>query len=446
MQKTMIHSTAEVQTQHIGEGTKVWQHSVILPEARIGINCNINCHVFIENDVVIGNNVTIKSGVQLWDGLQIEDDVFIGPNVTFTNDLLPRSSRHPDHFLQTMLKKGASIGANSTIIGGRVIGSYAMIGAGSVITHDVPDYTLWYGNPARCRGYVCHCGSKISESLQCTKCGFAISPTDDMIKAVQGGGYGRSRKMNRSGSISPNCMIYENVKIGKNVTVCDHAIIYSNVEIGDNTFIGPNCILGEPLTGYYRNDGNYENPSLIIGKNAIIRSHSILYAGSTIGENLQTGHHVTIRERTQMGRNCSVGTYGDIQGEVTIGDYCRFHSNVHIGQYSVIKNFVLIFPNTVLTNDPHPPSDTCIKGSTLEDYCIISAGATLMPGITVGKDSIVGANSLVAKDVEPEKLVMGVPARPLCTIHDIQCKEGRLEKPYPWRNHFSRGMPWSNNA
>ena len=441
----MIHPTAEIQTKHVGDGTDVWQYCVILSGATIGKNCNINCHVFIENDVVVGDHVTIKSGVQLWDGLRIEDNVFVGPNVTFTNDLLPRSGRHPDHFLQTTLKKGASIGANSTIVGSKTIGSYAMIGAGSVVTHDIPDHTLWYGNPARCKGYVCRCGNKLNDQFKCTKCGKELSPTSDMILAMQGNNPGmKTQKMDCLGNISKSCTIYDSVKLGRNITIGDNTIIYSNVEIGDNSFIGPNCILGEPSVGYYCNDGDYNNPPLIIGENSIIRSHSVLYAGSTIGQSLQTGHHVTIRERTQMGKNCSVGTYGDIQGEVQIGDYCRFHSNVHIGQYSVIKNYVLIFPNTVLTNDPHPPSDTCTKGPTLEDYCIISAGATLMPGVTIGKDSIVGANSLVAKDVEPEKVVMGVPARPICTIHDIQCKEGRLEKPYPWRNHFTRGMPWQN--
>jgi acetyltransferase-like isoleucine patch superfamily enzyme len=438
----MIHPTAEIQTKQIGEGTSVWQFCVILQGARIGKNCNINCHVFIENDVVVGNNVTIKPGVQLWDGLRIEDNVFVGPNVTFTNDLLPRSKRYSPP-VQTTLKNGASIGANSTILGGISIGRYAVIGAGSVVTKCVPDYTLWYGNPAQKKGYVCACGGKLDLTYFCAKCGNKYhieqgAVVSDMEKQT----LVTKQKMDYLGKISKTCTIYNNVRIGPDVTLCDNVILYDNVEIGEGTFIGPNCILGEPVAGFYRSSSGYENPPLVIGKGSVIRSHSILYAGSQIGESLQTGHHVTIREKTTMGKNCSVGTYGDIQGEVEIGDYCRFHSNVHIGQYSIIKNYVLIFPNCVLTNDPHPPSDTCTKGPTLEDYCVISAGATLMPGIIVGKDSIVGANSLVSKDVNPEAVVMGVPARQLCTIHDIKCKEGRLEKPYPWKNHFSRGMPW----
>ena len=445
MQNTMIHPTAEVQTQHIGEGTSAWQYCVVLSGARIGKNCNINCHVFIENDVVVGDNVTIKSGVWLWDGLRIEDNVFVGPNVTFTNDKYPRSGHRPDSFLQTTVKTGASIGANATIIGSRTIGRYVLIGGGSVVTHDLPDHTLWYGNPARFKGYICSCGNKLDNNSECTKCGEKLLLKNGDISPQQDDNHLQQYpKMDYIGKISDSCVIYDNVRLGNNVTISDNVIIYSNVEIGDGTFIGPGCILGEPANEFYDSAADYKNAKLKIGKGCRIRSGTIIYAGSTIGDNSRTGHNVVIREKTAIGKNCSIGTYGDIQGYVTIGDYCRFHSNVHISQKTVIKNYVFIFPNAVLTNDPHPPSDTCIKGPTLEDYCIISAGAVLMPGITVGKNSIVGANSLVTKDVAPESVVLGVPARPICTIHDIKCKEGRLEKPYPWRDHFSRGMPWQS--
>jgi acetyltransferase-like isoleucine patch superfamily enzyme len=145
----MIHPLADVQSKQIGEGTTVWQFCVILKEAKIGNNCNINCQVFIENDVVIGNNVTIKPGVQIWDGIIIEDNVFIGPNTTFTNDLKPRSKQYPEKFLKTVVKAGASIGANATILPGIIIGENAMIGAGSVVLNDIPANTLWVGNPAK---------------------------------------------------------------------------------------------------------------------------------------------------------------------------------------------------------------------------------------------------------------------------------------------------------
>ena len=147
--KYKIHNLADVQTENIGEDTMIWQFCVILKNAKIGKNCNINCNVFIENDVEIGDNVTIKPGVQIWDGVTLEDKVFIGPNVTFTNDLLPRSKQYPIEFAKTLVKKGASIGANSTIIAGNIIGENAMIGAGSVITKDVPANEVWVGNPAK---------------------------------------------------------------------------------------------------------------------------------------------------------------------------------------------------------------------------------------------------------------------------------------------------------
>jgi len=149
-----VHRLADVQSDQIGENTFIWQFCIVLKNAVIGSECNICSHVFIENDVKIGNRVTVKSGVQLWDGITIEDDVFIGPNATFTNDLIPRSKNYPKEFKKTLLKKGSSIGANSTIIAGVVINEYALIGAGSVVTKNIPPYTVWYGNPAKHKGYI----------------------------------------------------------------------------------------------------------------------------------------------------------------------------------------------------------------------------------------------------------------------------------------------------
>lgn len=144
-----IHPSADVQSGKIGDNTYIWQYVVVLPEAEIGSNCNVNCHVFIENDVKIGNNVTIKPGVQIWDGLRIGNDVFIGPNVTFTNDKFPRSKQYPDEFQRTVIEDGVSIGAGAIILGGITLHKNAMIGAGSVVTRDVPENELWVGNPAR---------------------------------------------------------------------------------------------------------------------------------------------------------------------------------------------------------------------------------------------------------------------------------------------------------
>jgi acetyltransferase-like isoleucine patch superfamily enzyme len=153
-QEFMKHPNALVETQNIGKDTRIWAFTHILPNAVIGENCNICDHVFIENDVVIGNRVTIKSGVQLWDGITIEDDVFIGPNATFTNDPFPRSKKFLEQYSLTVISQGASVGANATILPGLLIGQYAMIGAGTVVTKNVPPFAIVVGNPARITGYA----------------------------------------------------------------------------------------------------------------------------------------------------------------------------------------------------------------------------------------------------------------------------------------------------
>lgn len=144
-----IHPMADVQSESIGLGTSIWQFCVVLPEAQIGNECNICSHCFIENDVIVGDRVTVKCGVQLWDGLRVENDVFIGPNVTFTNDMQPRSKQYPEAFYQTIIRKGASIGANATILPGIEIGEGAMVGAGAVVTRSVAAGLTVVGNPAK---------------------------------------------------------------------------------------------------------------------------------------------------------------------------------------------------------------------------------------------------------------------------------------------------------
>ena len=144
----MVHKLADVSSDAIGDGTRIWQFVVILSGAKIGIECNICSHVFIENDVVIGDRVTIKCGVQLWDGLRVGNDVFIGPNATFTNDLFPRSKKYPDRYLQTIIEDGASIGAGAIILPGISIGAGAFVAAGAVVTRSVAARSLVRGNPA----------------------------------------------------------------------------------------------------------------------------------------------------------------------------------------------------------------------------------------------------------------------------------------------------------
>ncbi len=144
-----VHPKAICESDRIGQNTRIWAFSHVLPEAQLGEDCNICENVFIENHVLIGNRVTIKNGVQIWDGVELQDDVFIGPNATFTNDPYPRSKIPVKEYPKTLVKKGASIGANATILPGVIIGEKAMVGAGAVVTKDVPDHCLVYGNPAR---------------------------------------------------------------------------------------------------------------------------------------------------------------------------------------------------------------------------------------------------------------------------------------------------------
>jgi acetyltransferase-like isoleucine patch superfamily enzyme len=159
-----IHKMADVLSTNIGDGTKIWQYSVVLKDAKIGNDCNICALSFIENDVTVGDNVTIKNGVYLWDGISVGNNVFIGPNVTFTNDKYPRSKQSFE-LRRTEINSNASLGAGSVVLCGLKIGSYSMVGAGSVVTKDVPPFTLWVGNPARHKGFVTRTGIILSLDL-----------------------------------------------------------------------------------------------------------------------------------------------------------------------------------------------------------------------------------------------------------------------------------------
>lgn len=183
--EAFVHPLAVVeQGAHVGQRSRIWQFCVVLHGAAIGEDCNVCAHCLIEGGVTIGSRVTVKSGVQLWDGASLEDDVFIGPNVTFTNDCFPRSRQQPGEFIRTIVRNGASIGANATILPGVSIGRWAMVGAGSVVTRDVPDHALVLGNPARFRAWICRCGTKLQFSYglatHCV-CGQSYRITDEQI-------------------------------------------------------------------------------------------------------------------------------------------------------------------------------------------------------------------------------------------------------------------------
>ncbi|MFH1687034.1 MAG: acyltransferase [bacterium] len=189
----IVHPAALVASTRIGRQTRVWAFCNILEGAVIGADCNICDHCFIENDVVLGDRVTVKNGVSLFDGITIEDDVFIGPHAVFTNDLYPRSKVYHQKPERTLIRTGATIGANATILAGHTIGRWALIGAGAVVTKDVPDFTKWFGNPGRLIGYVCKAGRALRfvDGPGGERCaqglgGEAYILDDDTVRLVEG--------------------------------------------------------------------------------------------------------------------------------------------------------------------------------------------------------------------------------------------------------------------
>lgn len=187
------HPTAIVETEQIGTGTRIWAFCNVQKGVRIGTDCNICDHCFVENGVIIGDRVTIKNGVSIWDGVVIENDVFIGPGAVFTNDIYARSMVRHDKVDRMLIKEGATIGAGAVVVAGHTVGRFAFIGAGAVVTKDIPDFTLWFGNPAAFIGYVCACAKRLDFSqaegastaeprfARCTACGREYSLIDGRV-------------------------------------------------------------------------------------------------------------------------------------------------------------------------------------------------------------------------------------------------------------------------
>lgn len=242
--------------------------------------------------------------------------------------------------------------------------------------------------------------------------------------------------------IGHNCIIEDNVILGDDVYIDSNTIIRSDVTLKDGVMIGSNCIIGEYLMDFCI-DHEYHKHPLVIGKNSLIRSGSIIYGDSTIGNEFQTGHHVTIREGSKIGDHVSIGTLSDIQGSCEIGNYVRLHSNVHIGQLSKIDDFVWIFPYVILTNDPTPPSENFV-GVHVKSFAIVATGAVIMPGVVINSDCLVAAGAIVTKDVEKYAVVGGSPAKAISDVRKIKNKITG-EPVYPWREHFDRGMPWKES-
>lgn len=248
-------------------------------------------------------------------------------------------------------------------------------------------------------------------------------------------------ELGKNVKIGNNVIFGDNIKIGNNVKIDDFARILSNVEIGDNSYIGAFTTIGDEGIDY-QNEKNINKGKTIIGNNALIRSYTAIYHSVKIGDNFQTGHRVTIREKSEIGNNVRIGTLSDIQGYCQIGNYVNFHSNVHIGQKSKIEDFVWIFPYCILTNDPIPPSNE-LFGVTIKKYSVIATNSVILPGVTIEEESFVGAKTLVNKNVEKGSLVVGNPMKYLGKTEKlINKKTGKTH--YPWQYNFDRGMPWEN--
>lgn len=233
--------------------------------------------------------------------------------------------------------------------------------------------------------------------------------------------------------IHPSAIVSPLAKLGENVRIGPFTIIHADVELGANSVVDGYCELGYPTP-------LAEGAPLVIGAGARIRSHSVFYQGSQFGAGLVTGHRVVVREKTRAGLAMQIGTMNDIQGDCSIGDYVRCQSNVFIGKASKVGNFVWLLPYTVLTNDPHPPSNLLL-GCEIGDYAAIAAMSVILPGVKVGQGALVAAHSKVHRDVAPHTVVAGNPARYLYDTSAVKLKDGSHAAAYPWTRHFRRGYP-----
>lgn len=235
-------------------------------------------------------------------------------------------------------------------------------------------------------------------------------------------------------SISPLASVSPQARIGANAAIGPFTVVHDDVVLGDDVTIESHCVIGLPTP-------LAEGRPLVVGDGALVRSHSVLYAGSTFGPGLRTGHHVTVREGLTAGASLQVGTATDIQGSAVFGDFVRTHSNVFVAQGARIGSYVWLSPGVVLTDDPHPPSDGWRAGVTVEDFAVVAARATVMPGICVGTRALVAAGALVTRDVAPDTVVAGVPARHLCATSEVRLRDASGRAAYPWMRHFHRGYP-----
>jgi acetyltransferase-like isoleucine patch superfamily enzyme len=201
--------------------------------------------------------------------------------------------------------------------------------------------------------------------------------------------------------------------------------LYPNVKLGEDVQIEAYVIIGHPPIG--KKPGELET---IIDDESIIRSHTVIYAGTKIGKKFQTGHGALIREQNVIGDDVVVGSHSIIERSSFIGNHVRIHSGVFVPEYTVIEEGVFLAPNCVLTNDPHPRCGLCLKGPTIRKYARIGANVTILPKVEIGQNSLIGAGSLVTKDIPPNSVAYGVPARVVKKIDELVCKTGLKDKPY----------------
>ncbi len=235
-------------------------------------------------------------------------------------------------------------------------------------------------------------------------------------------------------NIHPTAVIEEGAVLGKGITIGEFSVIRSGVVLGNDCWVGSFCDLG------VQPHPNEFNDLLLIGDGATIRSHSVLYAGSTFGRGLSTGHRIVVRSGTFAGQFLQIGTGTDIEGDCLIGDFVRTHSDVHISQKSRIGNFVWLYPGVILTNDPMPPSNI-LRGVTIEDFAVIAVNVVVLPGLTVGMGALVGAGSVLKTNADAECLYIGNPAKKIGSFSKLPMFDETGNPAYPWNARFNRGYP-----
>jgi acyl-[acyl carrier protein]--UDP-N-acetylglucosamine O-acyltransferase len=234
--------------------------------------------------------------------------------------------------------------------------------------------------------------------------------------------------------IHPLASVSAKARLGEGVSVGPFTVVHDNVQVGDGTVIDSHCVIGvpTPLAG---------GRPLVFGPGSRVRSHAVFYEGSEFGPGLDAGHRCTVREKVRAGPGLQIGINADFQGDIAFGRFVRTYNGVVISKFTTIGDFVWIFNDTMLANDPHPPSDGFTRGATVEEYAVIASMCCILPGVRIGRECFVGAHSVVTKDVEPGALVSGVPAQRRGNASDIRIRDGSGRPAYPWRRHFHRGYP-----